>query len=183
MPPPPPTPSRTGWTWVIVAVFVVVAVGVGLSSSRSPSYLGADCPQADGGAILDVSGAVPMHEAGFVMEDDNCLWDPSPGFFIDFDGPAALNLAGPTQLGASDDVTFEMWTGEETIVVYSTELAENRGACSIQVDESTNDRVTGSFACSTLVGATYPGGTDLVRIPGADPPSIEVSGTFEFVRA
>jgi len=122
---------------VLLAV-VVLPIDVGLLveswvSSRDP------CPTGEGGAVLDVSGEVTMQHAVFVAEDDNCLWDPRPGMYVEFDGPAAVSFGGPTRVGSSPNTTFDLWAGTP-IVAYTTDLHENKHACTIEVEVSTSDR-------------------------------------------
>jgi len=166
LPAPPPEerrPSRFRVLLVFLAV-VVLSSAVQLLLHRSSSFENR-CPATDGGALLDVSGDVTMHDAIFVVEDDNCLWDPRPGMYIEFDSsePAALSFGGPTRLGSGRNASLDLWTGTP-IVAYSTDLAANRHACTIDVDVSTTERVAGSIACTRLIGAHVSMASALQRI-------------------
>jgi hypothetical protein len=122
---------------LILLAVVAVSAGVRLLLLRSSSFKDS-CPATGGGALLDVSGDVTMHDAVFVIEDDNCLWDSLPGMDVEFDSgePAALAVGGPTRLGSSRNVSFDLSAGAP-IVEYSTDLAANRHACTIDVEDST----------------------------------------------
>jgi hypothetical protein len=178
-PPGEPRPSRFRVLLILLAV-VAVSAGVRLLLLLSSSQDG--CPATGGGALLDVSGDVTMHDAVFVVEDDNCLWDSLPGMDVEFDSgePAALAFGGPTRLGSSRNVSFDLSAGSP-IVAYSTDLAANRHACTIDVDDSTTRRIAGSITCTRLVGAHYSMASGLQRLGGANARTINVAGTFEFI--
>jgi hypothetical protein len=185
LPPPPPQvprPSRSRVLLVLLAV-VGVSAGVRLLLQLSSSFQDT-CPATGGGALLDVSGDVTMHDSVFVVEDDNCLWDSLPGMYVEFDSrePAALAFGGPTRLGSSRNVGFELWAGGP-IVAYSTDLAANRHACTIDVVDSTTERIAGSITCTRLVGARYSTASGLQRLRGANARAINVTGTFEFTES
>jgi hypothetical protein len=167
---------------LILLAVVSVSAGVRLLLLRSSSFQDS-CPATGGGALLDVSGDVTMHDAVFVVEDDNCLWDSLPGMNLEFDSgePAALAFGGPTRLGSNRNVSFDLSAGAP-IVAYSTDLAANRHACSIDVDDSTTGRIAGSITCTRLVGAHYSMASGLQRLRGASARAINVAGTFEFTR-
>jgi hypothetical protein len=167
---------------VLLAV-VVVSTGVRLLVQLSSFQDQGTCPATEGGALLDVSGDVTMHDAVFVVEDDNCIWDSRPGMYVEFDSgePAALAFGGPTRLGSSRNARFDLWVGGP-IIAYSTDLAANRHACSIDVDDSTTERIAGSITCTRLVGARHSTASGLQRLRGADARAINVAGTFEFTR-
>jgi hypothetical protein len=165
---------------LILLAVLAVSAGVRLLLQGSSSFQDS-CPATRGGALLDVSGDVTMHDAVFVVEDDNCLWDSLPGMDVEFDSgePAALAFGGPTRLGSSRNVSFDLSAGAP-IVAYSTDLAANRHACTIDVDDSTTGRIAGSITCMGLVGAHYSMASGLQRLRGANARAINVAGTFEF---
>jgi hypothetical protein len=180
-PPQEPRPSRLRVLLILVAV-VAVSAGVRFLLEQSSSFQDS-CPATGGGALLDVSGAVTMDDAVFVVEDDNCLWDSLPGMYIEFDSgePAALAFGGPTRLGSSRNVSLDLWAGAP-IVDYSTDLPANRHACTIDVDDSTSERIAGSIQCMRLVGAHSSMASGLQPLRGANARVIHVDGTFEFTR-
>jgi hypothetical protein len=167
---------------LIFLAVVAVSVGVRLLLQLSSSFQDT-CTATGGGALLDVSGDVTMHDAVFVVEDDNCLWDSLPGMYVEFDSRelAALAFGGPTRLGGSRNVSFDLQVGAP-IVAYSTDLASNRHACTIDVDDSTTGRIAGSITCTRLVGAHYSTASGLQRLRGANARAINVAATFEFTR-
>jgi hypothetical protein len=184
LPPPPPGEPRPSRFRVLLILLAVVAAsaGVRLLLQLSSSFQDT-CPATAGGALLDVSGDVTMHDAVFVVEDDNCLWDSLPGMDVEFDSgePAALAFGGPTHLGSSRNVSFDLSAGVP-IVAYSTDLAANRHACTIDVHDSTTGRIAGSITCTRLVGAHSSMASGLQRLRGANARTINVAGTFEFTR-
>jgi hypothetical protein len=165
---------------LILLAVLAVSAGVRLLLQGSSSFQDS-CPPTRGGALLDVSGDVTMHNAVFVVEDDNCLWDSLPGMDVEFDSgePAALAFGGPTHLGSSRNVSFDLSAGVP-IVAYSTDLAANRHACTIDVDDSSTGRIAGSITCTRLFGAHYSMASGLQRLHGAEARAINVAGTFEF---
>jgi hypothetical protein len=90
-------------------------------------------------------------------------------------------FGGPTGLGSSRNASFDLWAGAP-IVAYSTDLAANRHACTIDVDDSTTERIAGSITCTRLVGARYSTASGLQRLRGANARAIDVAGTFELTR-
>jgi len=133
-----------------------------------------------GTATLNVSGALDIRDARFVVEDANAFSLSDPDFSLEFDStqPILLSVGGGTDMGRSVGLVdiVAPWSGDRDATFYA-DAHGNEDRCEVRVRRADRERFLADVVCLGMLG-------DIVRyetgeIVADDQPAIDVHVTLD----